>query len=145
AALPAEDAASLRAESLPTESHHAHAAASAPHIGILRLPHMANFDDFDALRAEPGVRVEYIGPGTPLPASLSVVIIPGTKSTLADLAFLREQGWSIDIAAHVRRGGRVLGICGGYQMLGRALHDPEGLEGAPGGAEGLGLLDVTTT
>ena len=73
------------------------------------------------------------------------MILPGTKATLADLAFLRAQGWDIDIAAHVRRGGRVLGVCGGFQMLGRRIADPGGVEGSPGSAEGLGLLDIETT
>jgi adenosylcobyric acid synthase len=73
-----------------------------------------------------------------------LIVIPGSKSTIADLAFLRSQGWDIDIAAHVRRGGRVLGLCGGYQMLGRTIDDPKGVEGAAGLVPGLGLLDVGT-
>jgi adenosylcobyric acid synthase len=71
--------------------------------------------------------------------------LPGTKSTLGDLAFLRSQGWDVDLKAHVRRGGAVLGICGGYQMLGRSVHDPDGLDGAPGSVDGLGFLDIETT
>ncbi len=106
---------------------------------------MANFDDFDPLMIEPAVRVDYVNPRSAIPGDLDLLIIPGTKATLSDLAFLREQGWHIDIAAHVRRGGRVLGICGGFQMLGRAIHDPAGLEGTPGTCEGLDYLDVTTT
>jgi len=139
ATLPAEDAASLQDRS------HSHASVDAPRIGILRLPHIANFDDFDPLLQEPGLRVDYVHPGAALPGDLTLVIIPGTKATLSDLAFVREQGWDIDIEAHVRRGGRVLGICGGHQILGRRIHDPDGLEGAPGVAQGLGYLDVTTT
>jgi len=84
-------------------------------------------------------------PGQPIPAKADVVILPGTKSTIGDLAFLREQGWDIDIKAHVRRGGHVLGLCGGYQLLGKTIDDPEGLDGVAGSAEGLGLLDIVTT
>jgi adenosylcobyric acid synthase len=80
-----------------------------------------------------------------MPAGADLVLIPGSKATIADLAFIREQGWDIDILAHHRRGGRVLGLCGGYQMLGRAIHDPDGIEGSPGAGAGLGLLDVETT
>jgi adenosylcobyric acid synthase len=85
-----------------------------------------------------------VPPGAPLPAEARLVILPGTKATIADLAFLRAQGWDIDLAAHVRRGGRVLGICGGYQMLGTRIADPDGIEGTPGEVEGLGHLPVTT-
>ncbi|UTP40449.1 cobyric acid synthase [Phenylobacterium sp. LH3H17] len=106
---------------------------------------IANFDEFDPLRAEPEVDFAFVPPGTPLPGDADLVILPGSKATLADLAFLRAQGWDIDLAAHVRRGGRVLGICGGFQMLGRSIADPMGVEGPPGEAAGLGLLDVATT
>ncbi|MFC0206314.1 cobyric acid synthase [Novosphingobium soli] len=108
------------------------------------LPRIANFDDLDPLRQEPGVEVAMIPPGTPIPAGATLVVLPGSKATLADLAFLRQEGWDIDILAHHRRGGAVLGICGGYQMLGRSVADPLGLEGPPGEAPGLGLLDVAT-
>jgi adenosylcobyric acid synthase len=108
------------------------------------LSRIANFDDFDPLKAEPDVDFSFVPPGAPLPGDADLVILPGTKATLADLAFLRTQGWDIDLAAHVRRGGRVLGICGGYQMLGRRIADPRGVEGPAGDAEGLGLLDVET-
>ena len=108
------------------------------------LPRIANFDDFDPLRAEPQVDFAFVPPGSALPGDADLVILPGTKSTLADLAFLRAQGWDIDILAHVRRGGRVLGVCGGFQMLGRSVADPQGIEGPPGEAAGLGLLDVET-
>jgi adenosylcobyric acid synthase len=108
------------------------------------LPRIANFDDFDPLAAEPDVDFRFVPPGQALPGDADLVILPGTKTTLADLAFLRAQGWDIDIAAHVRRGGRVLGVCGGFQMLGRRVADPEGIEGPPGEAQGLGLLDVET-
>ncbi|MBV8661594.1 MAG: cobyric acid synthase CobQ, partial [Hyphomicrobiales bacterium] len=104
---------------------------------------IANFDDFDPLRLEPGVRLVMVKPGEPLPVA-DFVILPGSKATIADLAFIRAQGWDIDLLAHVRRGGRVLGLCGGYQMLGRRIADPDGVEGPPGEVEGLGLLDVET-
>ncbi len=113
-------------------------------VAVPMLSRIANFDDFDPLRAEPGVDLRFIPPGRALPGDADLVVLPGTKATLADLAFLRSQGWDIDLAAHVRRGGRVLGICGGYQMLGRRIADPKGLEGQPGAADGLGLLDVET-
>ena len=122
--------------------------ASSPGTGLRvavpRLARIANFDDLDPLSAEPGVSVEIIEPGRPLPGDADLVLIPGSKSTLGDLAHFRAQGWDIDLAAHLRRGGHVLGLCGGYQMLGRRIEDPEGIEGPPGGAEGLGLLDVET-
>jgi adenosylcobyric acid synthase len=105
---------------------------------------LANFDEFDALRREAAVDFVFAPPGQALPGDADLVVLPGTKATLADLAFLRAQGWDIDLAAHVRRGGRVLGICGGYQMLGRRVADPQGIEGPPGEAAGLGLLDVET-
>jgi len=113
-------------------------------IAVPILRHIANFDDFDPLQAEPLVELAYVPPGTPLPADADLVILPGSKATLSDLAFVREQGWDIDLKAHVRRGGRVLGICGGFQMLGRTVADPDGIEGPAGSAEGLGLLEVDT-
>ena len=108
------------------------------------LSRIANFDDFDPLRSEPAVDFAFVPPGRPLPRHVDVVILPGTKSTLGDLAFLRTQGWDHDLIAHARSGGRVLGLCGGYQMLGRRVRDPEGVDGSPGEAEGLGLLDIET-
>jgi adenosylcobyric acid synthase len=113
-------------------------------IVVPMLSRIANFDEFDALRSEPDVEFAFVPPGTPLPGDADLIILPGTKATLADLAFFRAQGWDIDLAAHVRRGGRVLGVCGGYQMLGKWLSDPDGVEGAPDMVEGLGLLDVET-
>ncbi len=114
------------------------------HVVCLRLSRIANFDDLDPLAQEPGVRLTMLGPGRALPGDADVVIVPGSKSTRGDLAYLRAQGWDMDLAAHVRRGGHVLGICGGFQMLGRSVGDPEGFEGAPGTDPGLGLLDVET-
>ncbi len=113
-------------------------------IAWLALSRAANFDDLDPLMEEPGVTVIRVRPGQPIPSDARLVIIPGTKSTRGDLEFLRSQGWDIDLRAHVRRGGRVLGICGGYQMLGREIADPGGLEGEPGSTPGLGLLDIDT-
>jgi adenosylcobyric acid synthase len=133
--LPAEDAVDLETPR----------TAAGCHIVCLALSRIANFDDLDPLSQTPGVSVTMLGPGRAIPADADLVIIPGTKSTRGDLAFLRAQGWDIDIRAHVRRGGPVLGICGGYQILGTQIYDPEGIEGVPGQSEGLGLLDVSTT
>jgi len=108
------------------------------------ISRIANFDDLDPLRLEPDVTLELIGPGTPLPGDADLVLLPGSKSTVGDLAFFRAQGWDIDLAAHHRRGGRILGVCGGYQMLGKTISDPDGIEGSPGMVEGLGYLDVDT-
>ena len=136
ARLPAEDAVVLERRT--------GAGAGRLRIAVPMLSRIANFDDFDPLRQEPDVELLFTPPGQALPGDLDLVILPGTKATLADLAFLRAQGWDIDLAAHVRRGGRILGICGGYQMLGRRIADPDGGEGPPGLADGLGLLDVET-
>lgn len=114
------------------------------HVVCLQLSRIANFDDLDPLVQEPGLRVTMLPPGRPIPADAGLVIIPGSKSTRADLDFLRRQGWDIDLAAHHRRGGRILGICGGYQMLGRTVADPQGIEGPPGETPGLGFLDIRT-
>ena len=108
------------------------------------LSRVANFDDMDPLRMEPAVHFSFVPPGTPLPRDADVVVLPGTKSTLGDLAFMRSQGWDHDILAHARSGGRVLGLCGGYQMLGRRVRDPCGVDGHAGEDAGLGLLDVET-
>ena len=113
-------------------------------IAVPILPSIANFDDLDPLAAEPEVRLIRLKRGDVLPADVDLVLLPGSKATIADLAALRLEGWDVDILAHVRRGGRVLGICGGYQMLGRRISDPAGIEGPPGGVAGLGLLDVET-
>ncbi len=113
-------------------------------IAVPQLGRIANFDDLDPLASEPGLRVEIVPPGRALPGNADLVLIPGSKSTIADLAAFRAQGWDIDLKAHLRRGGQVLGICGGYQMLGREIADPDGIEGPPGSVPGLGLLDVTT-
>jgi adenosylcobyric acid synthase len=114
-------------------------------IAVPILPHIANFDDLDPLAAEPAVDLLRVRPGAALPGDADLVILPGSKATIADLATLRRAGFDIDIAAHRRRGGLVLGLCGGYQMLGRTIADPDGVEGPPAMVEGLGLIDVATT
>src|SRR6266851_1394995 len=113
-------------------------------IAVPLLPRIANFDDLDPLAAEPAVELVLVRPGTPLPRDAALIVLPGSKATLADLAFLRREGWDIDILAHRRQGGHIIGLCGGYQMLGRHIADPDGSEGPAGAAPGLGLLDVET-
>ncbi|MGE0321662.1 MAG: cobyric acid synthase [Polyangiaceae bacterium] len=135
ARLPAEDAVALE---------RMQARGQGLKIAVPMLSRIANFDDFDPLAQEPSVDLVMVPPGQALPGDARLVILPGTKATLADLDFLRAQGWHVDLDAHVRRGGDVLGICGGYQLLGRTLADPLGIEGAPRRAEGLGWLDVST-
>ncbi|MEM8548060.1 MAG: cobyric acid synthase [Pseudomonadota bacterium] len=137
ARLPAEDAVSLE----PSGA----APGAELRIAAPLLSRMANFDDADPLRQQAGVRFDWVAPGQPIPRDTDVIILFGTKSTLGDLAFLRKHGWDHDIHAHVRHGGHVLGICGGYQMLGRTIHDPDGIDGSAGSAPGLGLLDIETT
>ena len=133
ALLPAEDALDLQPF-----------GDGAIKIACLALSRIANFDDLDPLKMHPGVRLQMVRPGQAIPGDAAVVIIPGTKSTRADLAFLRAQGWDIDLKAHHRRGGRILGICGGFQMLGCSIADPHGIEGVAGETKGLGYLDVHT-
>lgn len=133
--LPAEDVLGLKGERRP----------GGIKVVVPRLPRISNFDDLDPLRLEPDVDLVILEPGEAIPGDSDLVLLPGSKATRSDLAALRRAGWDIDILAHHRRGGRVLGLCGGYQMLGRAVHDPSGLEGPPGSSDGLGLLDVETT
>ena len=137
ARLPAEDALALD-HALPRRP------GARLRIAVPVLPHIANFDDLDPLVAEPAVEVLRVRPGEALPGDAGLVILPGSKATIADLAALRAAGFDVDIAAHLRRGGQVLGLCGGYQMLGRSIADPAGVEGAAGQVAGLGLLDVET-
>jgi len=132
--LPAEDALGLGEARKPGRCK----------IAFLALSRIANFDDLDPLKLEPDVDLVLVAPGEAIPGDAKLVILPGAKSTRGDLGFLRAQGWDIDILAHHRRGGQVLGICGGYQMLGRSVADPDGIEGPAGETPGLGLLDVTT-
>ena len=132
--LPAEDALGLGESRKPGKRK----------IAFLALSRIANFDDLDPLKLEPEVDLVMVRPGQAIPGDASLVVLPGSKSTRGDLAFLRSQGWDIDLLAHHRRGGQVLGVCGGYQMLGRSVADPEGIEGSPGESPGLGLLDIAT-
>src|SRR5262249_46266173 len=134
--LPAEDAYDLVARS-PERGN------GRVRIAVPLLPHIANFDDLDPLAAEPDVDVIMVERGNPLPAC-DLVVLPGSKSTISDLNTLRGEGWDRDIAAHVRRGGHVLGLCGGYQMLGRTIAGLHGIEGLAETALGLGLLEIET-
>jgi adenosylcobyric acid synthase len=136
--LPAEDALGLDGPSTAKPN-------ARIKIAVPILPHVANFDDLDPLEAEPAVDLVRVRPGDALPGNADLVILLGAKATISDLDALQNAGFHIDIAAHVRRGGRVLGLCGGYQMLGRTIRDPLGLEGSIGASDGLGLLDVETT
>jgi adenosylcobyric acid synthase len=113
-------------------------------IAVPVLPGISNFDDLDPFYLEREVRLVMVGSGETLPAEASLVILPGSKTTIADLSAFRREGWDIDLYAHLRRGGHVLGLCGGYQMLGKVIRDPLGLEGPSGEAQGLGLLDIET-
>ncbi len=131
--LPAEDVMDI-----------ASTTGGALKIAVPKLGRIANFDDLDPLSAEPGVSVDIVQPGCALPGDADLVLIPGSKSTIGDLADFRANGWDIDLHAHIRRGGHVLGVCGGYQMLGRDIADPHGIEGAPCTVKGLGHLDITT-
>lgn len=131
--LPAEDILDLKSR-----------PGGAFKIAVPQLARIANFDDLDPLAADPAISVEIVPPGRALPGDAALVLIPGSKTTRGDLEFMRTQGWDIDLQAHRRRGGHVLGVCGGYQMLGQSVADPEGLEGAPGETPGLGLLDIRT-
>jgi len=135
--LPAEDALALGRES-PDKPH------ARIRIAVPVLPHIANFDDLDPLEAEPAVDVVRVRSGEALPGNADLIILLGSKATVADLIALRQAGFHIDITAHLRRGGAVIGLCGGYQMLGRTIADPSGVEGPPGRTEGLGFLDVET-
>ena len=138
--LPAEDALGLRDLMKPSKP----GSQTKLRIAVPLLPRISNFDDLDPLRNEPGVTVELIEPGHPIPANADLILLPGSKTTIDDLGALRSEGWDIDIKAHVRRGGGVLGLCGGYQMLGKKIADPNGIEGLPRTVEGLGLLDIET-
>ena len=134
ARLPAEDAVALDAP---------RARGTGIRVCVPVLPRISNFDDLDPLKLEAGIDLVMVRAGEPLPVC-DLVVLPGSKATIPDLAALRREGWDIDILAHARRGGRVLGLCGGYQMLGRRVSDPAGIEGPPGAVDGLGLLDVET-
>jgi adenosylcobyric acid synthase len=132
--LDAEDAIATESAAKP---------ASRLKAVAIAYPRCSNHNDLDPLRLHPEVDFKWIGPGDPLPAC-DLIVLPGSKAVQADLAWLREQGHEAAINRHLRYGGKLIGICGGFQMLGRALHDPLGLEGAPGSQPGLGLLDCET-
>ncbi|HWU64496.1 MAG TPA: cobyric acid synthase [Ensifer sp.] len=134
--LPAEDSVVL--ERLVSKG------AGALKVAVPMLPRIANFDDLDPLAAEEQVELVFVKPGEALPPDAGLVVLPGSKSTIGDLRALRANGWDRDLEAHRRRGGRVIGICGGYQMLGTRITDPLGLEGEEREIAGLGLLDVET-
>jgi adenosylcobyric acid synthase len=134
--LPEEDSLGLSASRPP--------GGGTVTIAVPVLPGISNFDDLDPFYLERAVRLIMVGSGETLPADASLVILPGSKTTIADLTSFRREGWDIDLYAHLRRGGHVLGLCGGYQMLGKVVRDPLGVEGPPGEAEGLGLLDIET-
>ena len=138
--LPSEDAMAL--DTAPSEPDDG--ADASFRIAVPRFSRIANFDDLDPFSVEPGVHVRIVDAGEPLPADADVIVLPGSKSTRADLALLRAEGWDLDVVQHLRRGGAVVGLCGGYQMLGRRIADPDGIEGPPGESEGLGLLDMET-
>ncbi|MGE8143144.1 cobyric acid synthase [Novosphingobium sp. NPDC080210] len=137
AQLPSEDAVVLERSRQQT--------SGTIRIACPILPRIANFDDLDPLRAESAVELVMVPPGQVIPPDCVLIILPGSKATIADMAAIREQGWDIDILAHHRRGGAILGICGGYQMLGKRIRDPHGIEGSAGESDGLGLLDIETT
>ncbi len=136
-----------RAKELPAEDALGLSEARKPgrcKIAFLALSRIANFDDLDPLKLEPDLDLVMVRPGEAIPGDARLVILPGAKSTRGDLDFVRAQGWDIDLLAHHRRGGHVLGICGGFQILGKSVADPEGIEGPAGDTPGLGLLDVAT-
>jgi adenosylcobyric acid synthase len=137
--LPAEDSLALE------KKRDGSLSGKSVKIYVLGLSRISNFDDFDPLAAEPDVDLSFVRPGKPVPGDGDLIIVPGTKSTIADLAFIRREGWDVDMAAHIHRGGRVLGICGGYQILGRSISDPHAIENpTPTTVDGLGFLDVET-
>jgi len=138
AKLPAEDAMTL-------ENRDFSRKGGRIVVAVPRISRIANFDDLDPLAAEPDVDVIFVQPGEPIPVDATVVILPGSKATRADLDVLRAEGWDIDIAAHVRRGGYLVGLCAGFQSLGQTVSDPDGIEGPPGDTPGLGFLDLTTS
>ena len=135
--LPAEDSVSVGRN---TEAR----SGAALRIAVPVLSRISNFDDLDPLIAEPDVEVRFVEPGLALPGNADLVVLPGSKATIGDMRFLRSQGWDVDLRAHLRRGGWLLGLCGGYQMLGRTIADPDGIEGAPGEEPGLDVLDLHT-
>jgi adenosylcobyric acid synthase len=142
--LPAEDALALDRPAGIVARKADEDGGKRVRVAVPILPHIANFDDLDPLAAEPEVELVRTFPGTALPGDADLVVLPGSKATIAGLAALRSAGFDVDIVAHWRRGGKILGLCGGFQMLGRTIADPDGIEGPPATVEGLGLLDVAT-
>jgi len=140
-ALPAEDAVAL--ESMNSLGNTK--SGKRIKIAVPRLSRIANFDDLDPLQAEEDVDVILVQSGEAIPGDADLVILPGSKTTMPDLQVLCAEGWDVDIHAHLRRGGHVLGICAGFQMLGNTLADPDGIEGNAGSVDGLGLLDIVTS
>ncbi|MCX2982986.1 cobyric acid synthase [Halieaceae bacterium IMCC14734] len=132
--LDAEDAVDIQQVSAGPESLR---------VAVPVFPRLSNHTDFDALRDHPQVDLTYVGPGQALTGA-DLIVLPGSKNVRADLDFTRQQGWDTDVLRHLRYGGKVLGICGGFQMLGEQLHDPQAVEGPPGSSVGLGLLPVVT-
>jgi adenosylcobyric acid synthase len=145
--LPQEDAVVLQTDNSQrsVDTHHTRYANHARiNIAVPMLSRIANFDDVDPLRMEKDINLYFVPPGTPIPLDSHAVIIPGTKSTIEDMNFIRRQGWHHDIVALARNGARILGLCGGYQLLGKYIDDPAGHDGSSGRCEGLGLLDIET-
>ncbi|MEM6464432.1 MAG: cobyric acid synthase [Pseudomonadota bacterium] len=139
-----EEAGRLPAEDSVVLERMARGEARALRIAVPMLDRIANFDDLDPLAAETDVDVVMVRPGEDLPADAGLVVVPGSKSTIADLIAFRQNGWDQQLNQHVRRGGHVIGLCGGFQMLGRRVSDPEAIEGSVTEVEGLALLDVET-
>ncbi len=138
--LPAEDAISTAQE----PAHHKSATA-LPKLNVIVpvVSRISNHTDFDALRLHPQVNLQFIGPAETIPAA-DLIILPGSKSVRQDLQWLRDNGWEPAIRKHLRYGGKLIGLCGGFQMLGDVISDPSGLEGEPGFSLGLGLLPIET-
>ncbi len=134
----------LPSEDSVEEASETEAGARALRVNVPRLPRMSNHTDFDPLRLHPLVEIRFVGSGQEIPPA-DLVILPGSKNTVADLGWLEDNGWVAYLLRHLRYGGKVMGICGGLQMLGAVIHDPSGVEGLPGSVPGLGLLDLETT
>jgi adenosylcobyric acid synthase len=143
ARLPSEDAVAL--PEMVGSAARSSGRSGPIRVAVPQLGRIANHDDLDPLLAEPGVECLLVRRGRPIPRDVDIILLPGTKSTIGDLDLCREQGWDHDIIAHARGGGRVFGICGGMQMLGRAVHDPNGVDGPARSVAGFGLLDIETT
>ncbi len=133
----------LEAEDALTDSGLPSVTNNPLRVAVIAFQRISNHTDLDPLRLHGQVELQWIGPGQSMPTA-DLIILPGSKSVRADLSWLRKQGWEQSIQRHLRYGGKLLGICGGFQMLGKALHDPEGIEGVTGSSEGLGLLDMET-